>query len=91
MEEIWTIQTIAVSVSIITLIVIACILQKILTEIRQLNKDNDVDKSLHLKIEMEKAKYKNMKAQNSILMTENAYIADQRNDLAIKLDQEKNK
>jgi len=89
MVEIWTIQTIAISVSIITLIVIALILQKILIELRHLNKDNDIDKSLHLKVEMEKVKYENMKAQNSILMTENTRVMDMNEDLAILLSQKK--
>ncbi len=90
MIDLWSIIA-AVSVSIITFWIIAYILQKILIEIRQLNNLNKIDNSLHLKVEMERARYENMKAQNSILMTENAYIADQRNDLAIRLEQEKNK
>jgi len=83
MEEIWTIQTIAVSVSIITLIIIAYILQKILTEIRQLNNQTNIDKSLQLK-------YENMKAQNNILMTENSRVMEMAEDLAILLSQKKN-
>jgi len=80
---------VAIIVNLVFLTIVSVLVILMYRNMRQIIKEIKIDKSLHLKIEMEKARYENMKAQNSILMTENTRVMDMNEDLAILLSQKK--